>query len=128
MSPYLSPLHGPIHPDGARNLERGGRGALAALRRDRLGQFLLLDLVDGGLVQEDVDGAQVDVEGEGDGILGDGLGVEVHVEGGGAADGGLDEGVVAVPEAGVAGVGGEDPDVLVALAREGDHEDDAGVG
>ena len=49
------------------------------------------------------------------------------MEDGGAADGGFDEGVVAVPEAVVAGVGGEDPDVLVALAREGDHEDDAGV-
>ena len=79
-------------------------------------------------MQEDVDGAQIDVEREGDGILGDGFGVEVHVERGGAADGGLDEGVVAVPEAVVAGVGREDPDVLVALAREGDHEDDAGVG
>ena len=79
-------------------------------------------------MQEDVDGAQVNVERKGDRVLGDGFGVEVHVEGGGAADGGLHEGVVAVPEAVVAGVGGEDPDVLVALAGEGDYENDAGIG
>ena len=47
----------------------------------------------------------------------------MHVQDRGAADGGFDEGVVAVPEAVALGICGEDPDVLVALARESDHQD-----
>ena len=46
----------------------------------------------------------------------------------GAADGAFDEGVVPVPEAVVRAVGGVHPDVLVALSRQCDHQDDPGVG
>ena len=58
---YVSALDGPVHAHGAGDLEGGGGGALATLGGEGLGEVLLFDLVDGGFVQEDVDGAEVHV-------------------------------------------------------------------
>ena len=89
-----------------------------------LREFLPLDLVEGSIVEENVNGAQIHVQGERDRILGDGVRVEMHVQSCRAASGRFDESVMTVPEAVVVlGVGGEVPDVLVALARESDHQD-----
>ena len=78
-------------------------------------------------MQKDVDGAQIHIQCKRHRVLRNCLCVEMHVQDRGAADGGFDEGVVTIPEAVALGICGEDPDVLVALARESDHQDDTCV-
>lgn len=134
----LGPLHRPIYPYRIRNLARRGGRTLAAFDRHELRQLLLLYFVDGGLVQKDIHGAEIDVQPKRQWVRLDRLRGEMPLEEGGAVVDGFDEGVVTVPEAGVGivvgsvGLGrrvrGEDPDMRVTKATEGRDKDNAGVG
>lgn len=119
---HLRVLRRPVHPDGAEYLE-GRRGrAFPALGRYELRRVLCGDLADGGLVEEHVHRAEIDVQREGEWVFPDRFGAEVSLQHGGVLVDLLDNGVVAVPEAAAVVVGADGGNVVVAEACECYHQ------